>query len=273
MVINERIFRHSFGKLALMYLGLVFFGVIFIASDDKDYFLIFAVAVGLIFAAVYSTSIVRVSEEGITTSRVFIPKSLRWAEIERVSMRGQSLRLHDRDEDITLSLDSQLEEYSEILDLIFSKRPDLFDVGEDDIMRRGLIASIFTIGFGLVMIGFSIFLFFELRVSESFFALIFTVLGLVAIVSWCLAPQSIVIEDQTIFVLYFFKEKSYSINDIASVSLEKTRTRNGFVYFAQLNLKTGKPVKLPGFNKGSKLIYQILKRWHGKAIEKPISFL
>ena len=169
MTINERIFRHSIGKLALMYLGLIFLGVIFITSDNKDYFLIFAIAVGLIFTVIYSTSTVRVNEEGITTSRMFISKSLRWAEIERVSMRGQSLRLHDRDEDITLSLDSQLEEYSEILDLIFSRRPNLFDVREDDIMRRGLIASIFTVGFGLVMIGLSIFLFFEMPASESCF--------------------------------------------------------------------------------------------------------
>jgi hypothetical protein len=273
MVINERIFRHSFGKLALMYLPLILFGVIFIASDDKDYFFVFAIVVGLFFAVIYSTSSVQVNNDGITASKMFITKSLRWIELDRVSTRGQTLRLHNRDEDVTLSLDSQLEGYSEILDMIFSKRPDLFDVGEDDIMRRGLIASIFTIGFGLVMIGLSVFLFFEMPVSESFLALIFTVLGLSVIVSWCLAPQSIVLEDKALFVLYFFKEKSYSINDIASVSLEKTRTRNGYIYFVQLNLKIGKPVKLPGFSKGSILTCQILKRWHGKALEKPISFL
>jgi hypothetical protein len=49
-------------------------------------------------------------------------------------MRGQALRLHNHDEDVILSIDSQLEGYKEILDIIFSKRPDLVDESDNTVM-------------------------------------------------------------------------------------------------------------------------------------------
>lgn len=269
MKATEKTFRHSFGKLAMMALSVLIAGFAIFFIDETNYFLLVLIGFAFIAFLFYATSSVKISESEIVTTRFLGTKSLPWSDISHVSMRGQAIRLHNRDDDdVVLSIDSQLEGYPEILDIIFKKRPDLFDVGGNDMMSRGLLSGIATVGVGLAVIAISAFIFFAAREMEevsTISALIFLALGLFIIASWFLAPQSILLEDQTMVVAYLFREVTYTAGDITSVALEKRRTRNGYVYFVQVNLKTGKPLKLSGFWLGSVLMYQILKRWHDKA--------
>jgi hypothetical protein len=258
---NKRIFRHSLGKLLLMYLGLLIFGLLFYLIGPEGYFLIVIVGIGLIITLFYSTSSIKVSEQEITASKLLGSKSLKWSEIEHVSTGGQSLRLHNHDEDIVLSLDSQVEGYAEILDIVFSKRPDLFNEGENTVMSTGWLVNLLIVGFGLLIIVFSVFMF---SVPEEEFDKIFSVilfaLGVYLIVSWFFSPKSVALENRTLLLIYFLKEVSYSAEDIRFISLEKTRTKDGYVYFPQLNLKSGKKIKLPGFKQGTVITYQVLKK-------------
>jgi hypothetical protein len=268
MASEERVFRHSPGKLALMSLGVV--GFVFIAyflRDESYSFIVVVIFVASLFVFLaYITSRVKISDEEIIVNGLLGSKSLKWSQIGHVSTRRQSLRLHDRDENVILSLDPQLEGYIEILDLIFSKRPDLFDLSEDNVLSRTTINHVVVIGFSLMLILFAA-LFYIVQDQDMawIFALVFLGLGLYVILAWFLSPQSITLENQTLFVKYLFKETTYKVTDINAITLEKRRTKEGYIYFVQLNLKIGKPVRLSGFKQGSALTYQILKRWHEKA--------
>jgi len=270
-----RVFRHSFGKLALMSLGVVLFIFLAYFLRNANYFFVVVVifVVSLIVFLLYITSSVKISNEGITTYRLLSSKSLKWSEIGHVSTRGQSLKLHDRDENITLSLDSQLEGYIEILDVIFKKRPDLFDVGENNIMSCGLLNNITVVGFGLLVIAASVFLYLVAEeVLETMGALILFVIGSYTIVNWFLGSRGIALESRSLLVMYLFKEISYSVDDISSVSLEKRRMNDGYVYFVRINLKSGRPFRLSTFKQGHILTYQILKRWHEKATSSQLVY-
>jgi hypothetical protein len=269
---KERVFRHSVGKLVLMSLGEVLFIFLAYFLRTAPYFfavvLIFVINLFVFFR--YVVSRVKISSEEIIINGLLGSKSLRWTEIDHVSARGQSLKLHDRYENITLSLVSQLEGYIEILDLIFKKRPDLFDLSEDNVLSRTAINNVVVIGFGRMLILFSTF-FYIMRDQDMIWilTLIFLGLGLYVILSWFLSPQSIALENQALFVKYLLKETSYKVSDIKnSIILEKRKTRDGYVYFTQVNPKMVKPLKLSGFKQGSALTYQILKRWHEKAVSK-----
>jgi hypothetical protein len=265
---KERVFRHSFGKLALMSLGIVLLALFAYFLRDANFFLIVVVlfVINLFVYFGYIASSVKISDEEIITNGLLGSKSLKWSEIEHVSTRRQSLRLHDRDGNVIMSLDAQLEGYIEILDEIFRKRPDLFDLREDNVLSRTIINHVVVIGFGLMLILFSAF-FYVVRDEDMVWILIpvFLGSGLYVILSWFLSPQSIILENQTLFVKYLFKDTSYKGSDINSITLEKRRSRDGYIYFVQVNPKTSKPVKLSGFKQGSVLTYQILKRWHAKA--------
>jgi len=265
MEANEQTFHHSFSKLALIFLGLVLFGFL-VYAGVRNYFLFTVISIGIIAIGFYSTSSVKVSDQEITTKKILKSKSLRWSEIARVSIRGQTLRLHNRDEDIVLLIDPQLEGYSAILDLLFKKRPDLLNLGENNVMARSLLNHTLIIGYGLLIMMISIPLFISREHQfDWFFGLVFIGIGIYVIISWFLSAQSMVLENKDLLLISFFKEIHYSANDINSISLEKTRTKNGYVYFAQINLKSGKKIKLPGFKQGSVITYQMLKRWHEKA--------
>lgn len=270
---DEKIFRHSLGKLALMALGVLFLGYAAYAIGKIDYFLVTLVGIAFIVVLLYATSSVRISSEAITTSRLFGSKTLRWPEIARVSIRGQSLRLHNRDEDVILSIDSQLEGYQDILDIIFNKRPDLVDESDNTVMSGSWLSHFLTLGFGLLIVVGSVWLFSIFEESSRIYALFFLGLGVFILGSWFLSPKSIALEDKTLLVIYLFRKVSYAAKEIGSISMEKTRTRNGYIYFVQVNLASGKKIKLPTFEQGASLTYQILKKWHEKAVSREKAIL
>jgi hypothetical protein len=265
MEANIQTFRHSPGKLILMFLGGLFFGVFAFSVGQIDYFLIGITGIVLVVALFYATSSVKISSDEIMTTRLLGSKSLRWSDIARVSMWGQAIKLHSYD-DLVLSIDPQLDGYKDILDIVFSKRPDLLDRSENNEMSRSWLAGIVTLGFGLSLIAIPVFLFFVDGEVDGIFFLFLFVIGVAVIAVWFLSPKSITLESRNLMLGFFFKEEPYSADDINSISLEKRRTRNGYVYFAQINLASGKKIKLPAFKQGAALTYQILKRWHKKAV-------
>lgn len=266
----ERTFRHSFGKLAMVFLGVLMLAYLTFFVGEVNYFLLGITGLAFIIVLFYATSSVKISESEIMTTRLLGAKSLLWSDISHVSMRGQALRLHSRDDDVILSIDSQLDGYTEILNAIFKKRPDLFDVGDNDVMSHNFLGSIATVGSGLAMMGISsVFAFYvvgEIETVSIIFASVFFAIGIVIVVYWFLSPQSILLENQTMVVRYLSKEVPYAAGDINSIALEKRKTRNGYIYFVQVNLKVYKPIRLSAFRLGSALLYQILKRWHEKAL-------
>ena len=270
---DEQIFRHSLGKLGLMALGVLFLGYAAFVIGRIDYFLVTLVGIAFIVLLLYATSSVRISSEAITTSRLFGSKTLRWREIARVSMRGQALRLHHRDEDVILSIDSQLEGYKEILDIIFNKRPDLVDESDNTVMSGSWISHFLVLGFGLFLVVGSVWLFSIFEESSRIYALLFLGLGVYILGSWFLSPKSIALEDKTLLLIYLFRKVSYTAKEIGSISLEKIRTRNGYIYFVQVNLASGKKLRLPTFEQGASLTYQILKKWHEKAVSREKAIL
>lgn len=268
MEASERVFRHSPVKVALIFFGVLFFGFFAFSIGQPDYFLLGITGIVLVVALLYATSSVKISSEEITTKGLLGSKSLRWSEIGRISTWSEILRLHSRDEDLTLSIDSLLAGYPDLLDIIFSKRPDLLDKNDDHVMTINWPGSIASWGTSLFIIWIAVFQFWgtETEDVDKIFSLIFFAIAASIIVKWFLAPKSLMLEDKNLIIGYWFKEASHSASDIDYVSLQKQRTRNGYIYFAQITLVSGKKIRLPAFKQGTQLTYQILKRWHKKAV-------
>jgi len=193
-----------------------------------NYFLFGLIGLAFIVFLFYVTSKVKISENEIVTTRLLGTKSLSWVDISHVSMQGQALRLHSSDDDVVLLIDSQLEGYAEILDIVFRKRPDLFDVGNNDVMSRGLLGSIAALGSGLAMVCISVLFFYvagKMETMSIIFAAVFFAIGIFIIANWFLSPQRILLENQTMVVSYLFREVSYTAGDIRSIALVKTKTR------------------------------------------------
>jgi hypothetical protein len=268
---SEKIFRHSLVKLVVLFFVALLFGFLAVVIQT-DYLLLGVTGIALVVALFYATSRVKVSNDEITTNRLLGSKSLKWSEIARVSTFGQTIRLHNYDDDLVLTLDSQLDGYADVLDIIFSKRPDLLDREDSTAMTISWLGAVSTLGVGVLIIIMGSLQFLETQGFEKIFSLIFLAIGLSFIVRWFISPKRLTLEDKDLTLGYWFVETSYSARDIDHISLEKQRSRNGYIYIAQINLTSGTKIKLPAFKQGTHLTYQILKRWHKRAVSNQPSF-
>lgn len=271
MEANEKVFRRPFGGLLLILLGVLVSGYVAFTVDEANYFFFFLASLMLVNALLYVTSTVKISELDITASKLTGSRSVKWSEIAHVSTRGQTLQLHHRDNDLVLSIDPQLVEYTRILDIVFSKRADLIDERETTFSTTWLY-DLATLAFGSLITILSVFLFLGAKGFERFLAVILLAAGIYGIVIWVLYPRGIILENKRISVRYLFKEVFYSVDDIGSITLEKVTTKDGYSYFVQINLTSGKKIKLPTFKQGFVVAYQIIKRWHMKAsMNRPLA--
>jgi len=211
------------------------------------------------------TSKVTITDDEITSSYLFIPKTLRWTEINRASGTGSGIKLHS--EDTTVSISSRLPGVEEIIEIIGQKRADIFSHQEFSEMRRGLFSYLGFFAIGLLFAGIIIAFFMMSDFSsDSLLSAAFIAFFLIFFMwTFLSSPQSLTIENNNLQVKYLLGEKNFSANDVASIFFAHTRTRRGGKqYFISLNSKDGKNIRISGLNIGLPVAYLVLKNWHKK---------
>jgi hypothetical protein len=266
---NEpRIYKQPvFNWIAIVFLTIVLFGGVFGMSISRDFtlLLIFAIIfILLIGFSIFSlTAKTIISEDEISSQNLLGTKTLRWSEISRVSGSGYGIKLHNYDGDVTVAPSPQLPGYEEVIEIIGAKRPDLFNPQEYSEMTRGWMGILAQSFAGLVAIGFGIFIYLDTK--EFVFPLIFAfVIGLVIIGMAVFAPQSVTIDGNSIIVNYLFNQKTLRANEIDSISLGYTQTRNGKNYYVQITQKSGGNIRISNVKPNLPVAYHVLKNWHKK---------
>jgi hypothetical protein len=221
---------------------------------------------GAAFVAMASKTLV--SEEEIAVQGLFGTKSLKWMDVGRASGWGYAMKLHSRDEDVTMSISPRLPGYMEVVDFIGSKRPDLFSPLQYNEIKRGLAPFISMFLITLIMVGVSVA--FIIAVMDdpgaSFSSLmpllVFVGVVLVLAVSTLSVPRSLTLDGRTINLKYFFNEKSIRADEISHIQLAYTQSRNGRHYFIALHLTDRKTIRLSGLGISLPIAYLVLKNWH-----------
>jgi hypothetical protein len=80
-------------------------------------------------------------------------------------------------------------------------------------------------------------------------------------------PQSLTLEGKSLRVKYLFKEKTLLADEIESVDLRFSQSRNGKSYFILITQKDKKSLRISGLGLGLPIIYLTLKNWHKKNAE------
>lgn len=272
---NEpRVFKNSpflFGLLLVMF--VILFGAFFFAAGDDDFsnvivMIPFALMFGFLFIFVVfsATAQTIISNDEISTKNLLGTKTLTWSEINRVSGNGYRIKLHNFDGNVTVAPSPQLPGYTEVIEWIGIKRPDLFNPLEYGEMSKSWAGTIILPVFGfLFFIGLG--LFFFTQASETFFPVILLVImGLIFIGMPFFSPQAISIQGNSIVLGYLFNQKTLPANEVASIDLRFTQTRNGKNYFVAINLTSRKTIRISGLNPSLPVVYLVLKNWHKKNI-------
>ena len=220
------------------------------------------VVLGTVFVSRLSKVVL--SEDEITTQGLFGAKTLRWTEISRVSGRGNGIKLHNFDEDVTVAPDQQLPRYEEIIETIGKKRPDLFSPLDHSEMKRGLGSYSGVLISALFLVGVAAAFFFGGDLSSDAPVAFIVIAGIILIFLWMFlaSPQSLTLDGRTLQLKYLLNEKTLSAEEIASVQFVYTRTRNGKQYYIALNLAGGGTIRISGLGVSLPVTYLVLKNWH-----------
>ncbi len=273
---NEpHVFKNSPFALIVLIIFFVFMlaFIAFGSSFDSAFSMLpFAVFGMLIFGAIFLSvsSKVILTDDEITTQSLFGSKSMRWSDIGRVSGRGFNIKLHDYNEDMTVTPSPGLPGYEEIIDILGSKRPDLFSSQEYGEMRRGLGPLALLMSVLLLLLGISLSFFLSIMdTSEAPFAGLIALLAFVLFAAFAAAmvfsiPNSLTLERNSLILKYVFSEKTLLADEIASVRLSFTQSRNGKQYFIALMLTNRKSIRISGLGISLPIAYLVLKNWHAQ---------
>lgn len=271
---EPRVYKTS--PILLVFIGLLFLffiGILLFAIGPNSVGFMIPVGVfslflfGAAFISMASKTIV--SDDEIAVQGLLGTKSINWANVGRVSGWGYAMKLHSRDDDVTLSISPRLPGYQEVIEFVGSKRPDLFSVQEYGSMKRG-ITQYLAVLLGLLMMGGVAVVYIvaimsnEQTITSSSFMplLIIAVFALIMIVTTLSGPHSINLEGNSVNLKYLFSEKSFQSNEIANIQLSFTQSRNGRHYFIALNLLSRKTIRISGLGMSLPIAYLVLKNWH-----------
>jgi Na+/melibiose symporter-like transporter len=275
-MLNEpRIYKHSPIQIGLTIFIFGALGIgLLVSMDSADFQALIPIAglFGIIFLIVlYSMTIKTIlSDSEISTQSLLGTKSLRWNEINRVSGRGYGIKLHNFDGDVTVTPSQQLPRYEEIVELIGVKRPDLFNPLEYSEMKKGWSTWVSFAVFALILIGtvigFGVSFFNSPRTTAALFMpmLIAAVIFIVFFGLIFSSPQSLTLNGNSMFIKYLFSEKTMPADEIASVELRFTQTRNGKNYFILISQRNKKTLRISGLSPSLPIAYLVLKNWHKK---------
>ncbi len=268
---NEpRVYKNSPFLFILMLLvfGVLFVGLVFAMGQETWYIMIpFSIGFGIIFlVAIFSmSSKTIISDDEISTQNLLGTKTLRWNEINQVSGSGYGIKLQDTDRYLTVAPSPRLPGYPEVIEWIGVKRPDLFNPMNFSEMSRSWAATAVLPIAGLAMLGLGVFMYTQVQSNDTFFPIIILALvGLGFIISIFTSVQSVKIQGNSIAIGYLLNQKNLHADEIVSVNLSYTQTRNGKNYFIALSLTNKKSIRLTGFKPTLPVAYLVLKTWHGK---------
>ena len=267
---NEpRVYKNSpFVFVLLLVMFVVLFGAVFFAAGDNNFSnLLVMIPFALMFAFLFlylvftATAQTIISNDEISTKNLLGTKTLTWSEINRVSGRGNRIKLHNFDGDVTVAPSPQLPGYPEVVEWIGDKRPDLFNPQEYREMSRSWMGTIMLPVLGLLFLGVGFFLY--TQNNELFYPLvIFLIMGFIFIGTPLFSPQAIAIEGNSIVLGYLFNRKIYPANEIASINLSFTQTRNGKNYFILISLANRRSIRISGLSPNLPVVCLVLKNWH-----------
>ncbi len=269
-MINEpRTFRHSPFQLVMLFLifGVLAVGL-FVSWDGADYTPM--LPIGAVFAlfflfSLYSLTIkTTISDDEISTQSLLGTKSLRWSEINRVSGRGHAIKLHNFDGDVTVAPSSQLSGYAEVVEWIGNKRPDLFSPQDYSEMTRSWYGFVLLAIVALFIFGTGLFLVTQAGTAGVVVFVFFLILALFITYVTFSMPKSLNFEGDTLFIKYFFNEKSVRAHEIAAFNLNYTQTRNGKNYFVRVDLVNKKYTRISGIGPNLPVVFLVLRNWHKK---------
>jgi hypothetical protein len=286
---KPRVFRYPIFILIATYSFALILGCSSVfALQDISALLFISILFFVTLGSVWVVSAkVEISEKGIIASRMFglSMAQAEWGEIKQIktTATGQALELITQ-KGSSFKVSSQVSGYSEIVQFLREKRPDLFGMaastlpegqtqyGGNEIKVSNLTPAFtgtkvfsksFLRQFGSYFLTVPLFLVCIFTVfndkENMIVALIIGVACLAMMITPFFAIGTVKVEGNKITVESFFEEKSLNARQIKEIKMKSVRSRSTVHHFVVIN--ADKKYSLGGFSEGAEIIYGFLLNW------------
>ena len=203
-----------------------------------------------------------ISNDGISTRSLLGERHLNWSEIESVSGKGNGIKLHNRDGDVTVAPSPQLPGYAEVIEMIGAHRPDLFNPAAYSEMPRNWFSSLLFLVMGAILIGIGIYLYLDSSRTETMTPIIFlAVFGLGFVASIFMSVLSLKLDGPLLTVRYLLKQTALKADEVRTVGLDVKQTRNGKSYQVFMFTNHNRTIRFSGIGPSLPIVYLVLKNW------------
>lgn len=265
MLSEPRTYRYSIIRLVLLIVLLLMLGIVPFMILGGDMFLYqlitFAFLLPIMLLSIYSlTRSTTISNESISTRSLFGERTLGWNEIESVSGRGNGIKLHNRDGDVTVAPSPHLPGYPEVIELIGAKRPDLFSPANYRVMSRNWLSSLLFLAVGALFIGVGIYLY--LTSDDTMMSLLSVgFFGLIVLVFIFTSVISLTLDGPQLTIRYLLTRNVLNVAEVRSIGLGVMQTRSGKSYSIILVAAPNRMFKLSELGPSLPIVYLVLKNW------------
>lgn len=257
---------YGFAKYRLFYsiLGvIVIVGLMIFDKDPTPPICFGLVAVFAIYLFLPFTYRLIISDEAISSINLFGVRTLEWNEVAEIGSKNGHIVLSNRDNDVKVTVNQQIDSYPEVIKFIKQQLPNLWDLDDIRIFHQSYLEQTFTglLGLGIPVLGVWVI------VQEGFtrqtgFVLVGTVLfSAVLVIPNLFHIRQLSIEEDVLVVQYLVWKRQFHVNEVWSVALEQKYGKNVVTYPVHIRVRDKKDIVVEKAKEGNPILVNSIESW------------
>jgi hypothetical protein len=188
---------------------------------------------------------------------------LEWNEIAEIKPKNNGLILVNADDSIRVFINSQIDDYPEVIKFIQQKLRDLLKLQQSTEFHQNIIESSFLLIFGVGLLLFVIYSVFGDGLSNNLIVPIFAALAASIFLVWngLSKIRKLSLENDLLVIDYIFWKQQYHAKEIEAVGLEQKMNKNQISYPVYISLQKGKQIVVEKVKEGNPILLNALEEW------------
>ena len=206
-----------------------------------------------------------VSDEAISSINLWGAQTLAWNEVAEIRPKNENFLLSNRDGDVKVFVNQQIDGYPEVINFIKRRRADLWQSDETSTFHQSIVEATISGIVGLIIIYAITTEVLKNDISpDQVMPLLFFGL-MAAVLLWqTVKIREIAFDREYLIAKYIVGERQIHVSEIKSVGLEQKMGKNEISYPVHIQLRNGKRLVLEKVQEGNSMLVNTIENWMNK---------
>lgn len=207
-----------------------------------------------------------VSDGAISSMNLLGTRTLEWNEVAEIGIKRGNLILSNRDGDVRVTVNQQIDDYAEVIKFIKQQRPYLWTLDDIQTFHQKYLEKSFTALVGLAMPLVVIWVLFrDGFTKETGIVLVGSILfSAVLVIPSLFHIRKLSLEGEILVLQYLIWKRQFNVKDVWSVSVEQKYGKNIVVYPVHIRVRDKKDIVVEAVKEGNPLLVNAIEMWMKK---------